>query len=160
VSCTGCIAEPGTSFPSDSIPLYVWNATSGSWDTGAGTDLRSLISSEQITNGSGLTLSQSSGKTVLSVDSSVVPTFLSATATIDFPAINTGACATEQTFSLNGANPGDSVSPGWPAGIENGLMGMMRVSAANTIAVRLCNFSGAAVDPVGASFRATVVRSF
>jgi hypothetical protein len=36
----------------------------------------------------------------------------------------------------------------------------MRVSAANTIAIRVCNLSGAAVDPINATFQATIVRSF
>jgi hypothetical protein len=52
------------------------------------------------------------------------------------------------------------VAPGWPAGMENGLIGMMRVSASNTVAVRVCNLAGTTVDPAAATFRATVVRSF
>jgi hypothetical protein len=55
---------------------------------------------------------------------------------------------------------GDSVAAGWPAGFENGLIGMMRISASNTVAVRVCNVSAATVDPAAAVFRATVVRSF
>jgi hypothetical protein len=39
-------------------------------------------------------------------------------------------------------------------------MGMMRVSAANTVSVRLCNFSGAALDPAGATYRARIVRNY
>jgi hypothetical protein len=39
-------------------------------------------------------------------------------------------------------------------------MGMMRISASNTVAVRVCNLSGTTVDPAAATFRATVVRSF
>jgi hypothetical protein len=41
-----------------------------------------------------------------------------------------------------------------------GLIGMMRISAANTVAVRLCNFSGATLTPASAIYRATIVRSF
>jgi hypothetical protein len=55
---------------------------------------------------------------------------------------------------------GDSVAPGWPAGLEGGLIGMMRISASNIVAVRICNLSGTTVDPAAATFRATVVRSF
>jgi hypothetical protein len=40
------------------------------------------------------------------------------------------------------------------------LIGMMRISASNTVAVRVCNLSGITVDPAAATFRATVVRSF
>jgi hypothetical protein len=52
------------------------------------------------------------------------------------------------------------VAPGWPQGFESGLIGMMRISASNTVSVRVCNLSGASVDPAAATFRATVVRSF
>jgi hypothetical protein len=44
--------------------------------------------------------------------------------------------------------------------MESGLIGTMRISASNTVAVRVCNLSGATVDPAAAIFRATVVRSF
>jgi hypothetical protein len=37
---------------------------------------------------------------------------------------------------------------------------LMRISASNTVLVRICNFSSASVDPAAATFRATVVRSF
>jgi hypothetical protein len=36
----------------------------------------------------------------------------------------------------------------------------MRVSATDTITIRVCNLSGAEVDPINATFRATIVRSF
>jgi hypothetical protein len=36
---------------------------------------------------------------------------------------------------------------------------MMRISAANTVEVKLCNWSGATVNPASQTFRATVVRS-
>jgi hypothetical protein len=52
------------------------------------------------------------------------------------------------------------VAPGWPAGLESGLIGMMRISASSTVEVRVCNLSGSTVDPAAATFRATVVRSF
>jgi hypothetical protein len=61
---------------------------------------------------------------------------------------------------MPGASTGDSVAPGWPSAFESGLIGMMRISASNTVAVRVCNLSGATVDPAAAIFRATVVRSF
>jgi hypothetical protein len=39
-------------------------------------------------------------------------------------------------------------------------MGTMRVSAANTISMRLCNLSGSTVGPWTDIYGATVVRSF
>ena len=38
---------------------------------------------------------------------------------------------------------------------------MVKPAAADTVvSVRLCNFSGSALDPASAVFRATIVRSF
>ena len=62
--------------------------------------------------------------------------------------------------SITGANVGDAVAPGWPSGIETGLIGSMRISAPDTVAVRLCNFSGGTVSPASATYRAMIVRSF
>jgi hypothetical protein len=52
------------------------------------------------------------------------------------------------------------VAPAWPGGIESGLLGNMWVVAPNTIAVRMCNFSGSTLSPSSASYRGTVVKSF
>jgi len=83
-----------------------------------------------------------------------------ASAQIDFPSIAAGSCAPEQTFALPGVVPGDEIAPGWPGGLETGLVGMMRVPSVNTVAVRICNLSGVAVDPASATFRARAVRNF
>ncbi len=99
------------------------------------------------------------GMTSLSVDTATVPTYLTGTASLNFPSIANGACST-LTFTLAGAGTADAVAPGWPSGLDAGLLGMMRASATDTIEVRLCNFSGAAVDPANMTYRATIVRSF
>src|SRR5579863_2667138 len=96
---------------------------------------------------------------LLSVDKTVVPTYLTATSSLSFGAIAQASCA-QLTFALTGANPGDSIAPGWPSGIEAGLAGSMFVSASNTIAVRLCNLSGSTQTPATETFRASVIRSF
>jgi hypothetical protein len=98
-------------------------------------------------------------QSIVAVDSATVPTYLTATAVLDFASMGPGACA-ESTFPIAGASVGDSVAPGWPAGLEGGLVGLMRVSASGVVAVRVCNLSGTTVDPAAASFRATIVRSF
>ena len=100
------------------------------------------------------------GQTTISVDSAVVPTYLTASATLDFPSIAAGTCSSDLTFSLPGANPGDAVAAGWPAGMEAGLSGTMRISAASVVSVRLCADTTGAVNPAGATFTATVVRGF
>jgi len=73
-SCTaGCLAQSGiTSFPPDAIPLFTWSATNGTWDSSGGVDQRALFSSKSILASTGLTSAESSGKTVVAVDSTVV----------------------------------------------------------------------------------------
>ncbi len=157
----GCFAQNGvTNFPAGSIPLYSWTATNGTWDTSGGLDYRAMLAAKGIAASTGLLAVDSGAATTLSVDSALVPTYLTVTAVLDFPSIANGACATDQSFTLAGAAANDAVEPGWPSALEAGLIGTMRVSAPNTIAVRLCNFSGSALDPAGATYRATIVRSF
>jgi hypothetical protein len=87
------------------------------------------------------------------------PTFLTTTTTLAFGSIASLGC-TELTLALPGAATGDAVAPGWPSGWEAGLTGTMRVSAANAIAVRLCNLSGAGLTPASATYRATIIKAF
>jgi len=92
------------------------------------------------------------------VDSFVIETGngggVSGSASLTFTAIANAACAT-RTFTLNGVTAGSAVAAGWPSTLEAGVIGMMRVSAANTIEVRLCNLSGGSVTPAVQTFKAT-----
>ncbi len=160
LACVGCVAQNGSSFPADSIPLYTWTAANGAWNQNGGSDRRSWLSTKPILGGAGIMTSESAGVSTIAVDLAVVPTYLTNSATLSFTAIATGGCGADKTFALPGAMVGDSVAPGWPNALEAGLIGTMRVSAANTIAVRLCNLSGASVTPVSTLYRATIVRSF
>lgn len=76
-------------------------------------------------------------------------------AILTFGAIQDGDLVT-QTFSIPGVTAGDTVLPGFPATLETGLVGMMWVSAANTVKVALTNWSGATVTPAAQFFQATV----
>jgi hypothetical protein len=114
--------------------------------TGAGTSY---------TAGTGISIAGAS----LSVDKTSVPTYLTVTSSLSFGSIAQASCA-QLTFALTGANPGDSIAPGWPSTIEAGLAGSMFVSASNTVAVRLCNLSGSSLTPAAQTFRASVIRSF
>jgi hypothetical protein len=161
VACSGaCGAVSGvTAFPVGAIPLFTWTATNGLWDINGGSDKRAFLSTRSLGSGTGIVALDTGTQTVVAVDSATVPTYLAAAAVLDFASIAPGACA-DATLSLPGASAGDSVAPGWPAGLEIGLIGMMRISASNTVAVRVCNLSGTTVDPAAGTFRATVVRSF
>jgi len=161
LSCSvGCTAASAiNAFPVGSVPLYSWTATGGVWDSGGGSDRRAFLSTRNISAGAGIVALDLGSQTVVAVDSATVPTYLAATAVLDFGSMTPGLCV-EQTFALPGAGPGDSVAPGWPAAMEAGLIGTMRVSAAGTVAVRGCNLSGTTLDPAAATYRATVVRNF
>ena len=161
LACAGVCAAVGGigTFPPGSIPLYTWTASNGTWDTSGGSDKRAFLSTRSLSGGSGIVALDTGTQSIVAVDSATVPTYLTATAVLDFAGIAAGACA-ETTFPLPGASAGDSVAPGWPAGLEGGLMGMMRISEGSVVAVRVCNLSGTTVDPAAATFRATVVRSF
>ena len=156
----GCSAVSGVNgFPAGSIPLYTWTATSGTWDAGGGNDRRAFLSTRNINSGPGIVALDTGTQTVVAVDTATVPSYLAAAAVLTPVSMLPGACG-ETTFSLPGAAAGDSVAPGWPPGLEAGLIGTMRISTSNTVAVRICNLSGTTVTPAAATYRATVVRSF
>jgi len=161
-TCSGsCIVAPGiTAFPINTIPLYTWSVANGVWDATGGIDRRGWLSSNVFLGGPGIATVAVAGQTTVSVDSAVVPTYLTASATLAFPLIAAGACAADLTFSLPGANPGDAVAAGWPAGLPAGLSGIMRISAASVVSVRLCASTAGSVTPASAAFTATVVRGF
>jgi hypothetical protein len=160
VTCSGCTALSGVSaFPPNVLPLSRWTASNGLWDLSGGTDLRAFLSTRNVTSGSGLTALDTGSQVILSVDSSVVPSYMASSGTLNFGAIAAGSCTAEMTFSLPGASAGDPVAPGWPPDLPAGVIGMMRISLDNTAGVQLCNWSGNAVS-VSSAFRATVVRSF
>lgn len=83
--------------------------------------------------------------------------FLSATASLDFGSIAAGGQA-ELTLSVAGAAVGDTVSLGAPAAIESGLTWAGRVSAADTVTIRLTNPTAGAIDPAAATWRATAIK--
>jgi hypothetical protein len=155
-----CLAVAGvTAFPVNAIPLFTWTATSGTWDTAGASDKRAFLSGKTLNAGTGIVTLDTGSAMSISVDSAAVPTYLAASATLSFGPITNGACA-DTTFPLAGAAVGNAVAPALPGGLEVGLIANMRVSSANTIAVRLCNLSGATVSPASATYSGTVVRSF
>ena len=159
VSCAGmaCVSISGAAFGADDIQLAAWTAGSGNgWDTNGGTDLRSLISHDRIIAGAGLQQVVTGGTQTMSVDNTV-PRYLTGTASLAFGNIANTACAA-LTFALPGALPTDGVAPIWPSSMDTGFTGSMRVSAADTVEVRYCNFSGAPVSPAAQVFGAVVMR--
>jgi hypothetical protein len=160
VTCSAsCTQQAGvTSFPPNVLPVYIWTATNGTWDSTGGRDQRSFLSVKTLAGGQGIIVTEAPGQSTLAVDTGVIPTYLMNSATLNFPSIATGTCAADQTITVAGANPGDAVAPGWPA-LPAGVFGTMLVSAANTVTVRLCNLSGTGVAPP-TTYRATIVRNY
>jgi len=120
-----------------------------------------LPKSVALTNANTLTVtfaSAQSGSCVVNANgASTSPTFLVGSASLSFGAIAQAACA-QLTFTLTGANPGDTIAPGWPATLAAGLTGTMIATSANTVTVELCNLSGATLTPAAQTFKATVIH--
>jgi hypothetical protein len=71
---------------------------------------------------------------------------LAGTVAVDPPSVGIGAKAS-LTFTVTGAQPGDSVEVQPPAALETGLIVIAcRVSAANTVQVDLYNPTAGAID--------------
>lgn len=103
--------------------------------------------------------------TPIRLDTSSVPTFLTATSVIDN--WNSGSdnvpaqSCQEKSFTLNGAATGDAVLAGWPTTLPTNLAGMAYVSMANQVTVRLCNPTSGSISVTdGQTFRVTIIRSF
>jgi hypothetical protein len=152
-----CVSVSGAAFGPDDIQLAAWTASTGTgWDSNGGTDLRSLISHDRVIAGGGLQQVITAGTQTMSVDNTI-PRYLTGTASLAFGNIANTACAA-LTFSLAGALSTDGVAPIWPSSMDAGFTGSLRVSAADTVEVRYCNFSGAPVNPAAQLFGAVVLR--
>lgn len=83
---SGCVAVTGvTAFPSDSVPLFTWTATNGTWDTAGGVDRRAFQSTANVAAGTGLLGTTGSGRTTLSVDPTLVGIWAPVPATSSSP---------------------------------------------------------------------------
>lgn len=105
-----------------SITSGILSATSSSYTAGTGVD---------ITSG------------VISVLSTIVPTYLTNSASLTFSTFGlTGNCE-EQNITLPGASIGDAVGLGPPQMMPAGVIqGGTRVSSANTVTITLCRLAG------------------
>ncbi len=71
VACTfvSCAANPGSSFPTDSRPLWSWTASGGSWDARGGIDYRPGLNILRIIPGPGISIVELNGNYVISAAS-------------------------------------------------------------------------------------------
>lgn len=78
-------------------------------------------------------------------------------ATSDFGSIAAQTCS-ELSITAGGATTNNPIAPSWPATLEAGLTGIMYVSAADTVKVRLCNITSGAIDPASQVFAGRVMK--
>lgn len=80
-------------------------------------------------------------------------------ASLTFGSLGAFSCA-EQPIPAEGVSAGEAVAAGLPGGLPAGVVGMM-YGAADSVVVRLCNTTNAAVAiPDGLTYQARVVRGF
>lgn len=82
---------------------------------------------------------------------------LSGTAQLSFGRLENAHCSV-RLMHFKGVSQGDPVIPEWPTTLEPNLFGMMRVSAVDTIEIRLCNFSAGALTPSPHTFGAAIPK--
>jgi hypothetical protein len=87
----------------------------------------------------------------------VIKGFLSTTATLDFPSTS-AQTSSELTVTVTGAAANDTVTIGPPTTVNANCDYTGYVSAADTVTVRLNNYSSGAIDPASATFRVGVVH--
>jgi hypothetical protein len=92
--CSGmsCATTAGTGIPTNHIPIGYWTATSGTWDSSGGTDLRAFLGTKNVTGGTGISCADSSGLTTCGIDSTV-PVFSAWTALTDGATISWNAAS-------------------------------------------------------------------
>jgi len=95
---SGCVAAPGiTAFPPDSIPLFTWTATNGTWDTAGGADRRAFQSTTNVSAGTGLLGIVTNGRTTLSIDPTLVGMWAAVPSTSSSPCAQ-GAWSVDSSF--------------------------------------------------------------
>ncbi|MEV4287356.1 capsid cement protein [Nonomuraea bangladeshensis] len=85
-------------------------------------------------------------------------TTLSASASLNFPSV-AAAGQQELTVTVTGAAVGDAVVLAPPAAVDAGLVWAGRVSAANTVTVRVANITDAPIDPAAAAWGVQVIKA-
>jgi hypothetical protein len=123
----------------------------GSGGTGSGGG-----GSVNVTAGEGLL----SAGGVLRVNPAAVRTYLSGSASLDHGTIAAGGCAS-RTIPVTGAVIGDRLALGAPVELLTYSLGMVyAVTGADTVTIRLCNYTAAAITPPSLTWNVDVVKSF
>lgn len=101
---------------------------------------------------------QTPGSLAFSVRDATSLGYISGSATISWTTLVPGQCSTN-TITVAGAAAGDNVMAGWPAALNAGLDGYMRVTAADTVTAQLYNKIDADITPPGSGvYKAAITR--
>lgn len=136
--------------------FYLAMGISPAFQTFTGVSMRGVAIAAQGAYTAGLGLVLNSG--VFSIDQAAVPTYIAFSQTVDPPNIPAADCS-EFTFTVTGAQVGNSISPSWPPGLDSGITPTMLVSATDTVKVRLCK-AGSAFNPGSMAWGGMIVRPF
>ncbi len=159
VCSSGCATASGVAgFPVNAIPLFTWTALPTGWDAAGGHDSRAYLASKILSAGTGMILVETGQQSTVGVDTTLVPTYTTGAGALAFGTLAAASCSADLTVAVPGAVVGDALASGWPAALPGGITGLMRVSAPNTVSVRLCNLGASAATVTSASYRATVVQ--
>lgn len=108
--------------------------------------------------GAGVTATNSSGDVTVTIPGGGSgPTYLTATATIDWASIG-GDLHIDFPVTVTGALPNDFVVLGLPVGLDGGLVVEAFVSAADTVIIRAHNVIAVAVDEPARTYRVLVIQ--
>jgi hypothetical protein len=117
-----------------------------------------LCASDATSKRSGIRIESNGSEALIAIGGGTqFKSILSATAVIDFGPIDPGNLE-DQTIIVTGAAVGDSVFLGAPTSVPAGLTWNWFISAANTVTIRMQNWSAFSVNPPSATWRATVVK--
>lgn len=157
---TAPVITNGTATTTNSASLYIDDAPTGA------TNNYSLLVNAGVSRFAGNTIFASNGTPA----ANSIPTgtdangnwtwtsLLKATATLDFPS-TIAATSADLTITVTGAVLGDPVTIGVPNGsVVTGTCYSAWVSAADTVTVRLNNFSAIPADPASGSFKVYVFK--
>lgn len=142
----------GTNAPTAGVDIKASTAAEASYRLRTGTTPAAPNSGDVWFNGTNILMQNDVGTRQVSI-------VLTGSASLNFPS-TAAQTSSELTITVTGANPGDVVSLGLPAGsIPANTCYMAYVSVGNTVVVRFCNFGAAAIDPTPGVFRVSVHKN-
>jgi hypothetical protein len=99
LTCSGCLYVSGvTAFPAGSIPLANWTVSGGSLAASSGVDFRAFLSTKAVASGPGILVAENSGVSTISVDSTVVSTYVSTPPTTSSSSCSPGQFSVDATY--------------------------------------------------------------